>query len=861
MAMATGQITIIDLNDAVNLQGYLSSTQPKIQFLNTTGTTYNPNWVSTNNTIQAELYKMGEANNIITASQVKTIKWFKNDIEITVSGGGITLNPSGTGNGLNTSITITQNILTALNPAIKFTCQITYSPSAAFDLTPIKITLDIDFGLTRQGEAGADAQIITLSSTGQVFKVPESGSITPSTITVTGSAQNTSISLWQYSVNGGSFSTTVPSGVSRTGNTITITGSTMTANTIAVKMGNGSGVEDVLSIAKLVDGASAPVAVLSNESHSFLANVSGSVSPTTVEIDVYGYLGSTQVATTLGAATGLPTGMTATISGSGTTSAKYTITVASASTFGGVNSGTVTLPITVNGQTFNKVFSWAKSLTGATGASGATAKTISLNGPQVFSYNTSGTLIGPSSITLSVSKQNVSSASYTWTYGVDGASPTTSLTASAGAVVFGTDSVQIYPTASIWGTGKSLTIKAVSSEGASILDTFTIFKVRDGAKGDTGEEGLDALTLILSNTNHTVPVDENGNVTYTGSGTTIRLFEGANELTYQTGTTNGTWSATRAVTSGTLTAGVISDSGTYATVANHSSMNTDSAVITYTITGKRATGEIISLTATQALSKAKSGISAVTPSVWTPDGTVFKNANATDEITLQMDLYKLGSVLSSGVTYQWYKGPASTAISGATSKTYDVVASSVDSMEVFKCIATYNGNQYSDTITIIDITDPYQVEVYSSNGNIFKNAVGNTTLTAIVRRNGVVVDPSGATLQYAWHKNDKDGNPEEIVGKETALAGITFTQSVAGTTGTISGTNANFTIGKFYVFGSEIYARRVIGINGTTVTLDEATTIALGSSLSIYPITSNKEISVDSTDIDEKATYFVDVGE
>ena len=66
---------------------------------------------------------------------------------------------------------------------------------------------------------------------------------------------------------------------------------------------------------------------------------------------------------------------------------------------------------------------------------------------------------------------------------------------------------------------------------------------------------------------------------------------------------------------------------------------------------------------------------------------MFKNANATDEITLQMDLYKLGSVLSSGVTYQWYKGPASTTISGATGKTYDVVASSVDSMEVFKCIA------------------------------------------------------------------------------------------------------------------------------------------------------------------------------
>ena len=67
---------------------------------------------------------------------------------------------------------------------------------------------------------------------------------------------------------------------------------------------------------------------------------------------------------------------------------------------------------------------------------------------------------------------------------------------------------------------------------------------------------------------------------------------------------------------------------------------------------------------------------------------------------------------------------------------------------------------------------------------IFLKTRLETTLTAVVRRNGVVVDPLGTTLQYAWHKNDKDGNPEEIVGKGTALAGITFTQTGAGTTGT-----------------------------------------------------------------------------
>jgi hypothetical protein len=771
MAVATGQITIVDLNDAVNLQGYLASTQPKIQFLDTAGTNYAPDWSVSYNTITAELYKMGEANNLITAAEVIDINWYKNGIKIISSGSGIVLNSDGV-TGKYTSITINDNILTASDPAIKISCEIKYAPNASFISAPLIVKLDIDFGLTRQG---------------------------------------------------------------------------------------------------------------------------------------------------------------------------------------------------------------------STGAAGAAAKTISLSGPQIFTYDASGTLEGPASSLIVVAKQNVTSTSYTWTYGLDGNAATEPLNAAAGEVVFGTDSVTIYPTASIWGAGgKALTIKAVSSEGASITDSFTLFKVQEakgidtttityqvgtsgvnaptgswvtspipvpspeeflwtkttitytdgstsisytvsmaGATGLDGEPGrgisstevtyqlhtggvtpptgtwvstpptslpgqflwtkttityTDATTstsysvgkigessvvAVVSNDNHTLPVAEDGTINYTGSGSTIRLFEGATELVYDgIGTAAGTWKVVSVITTGTATNPAITDSGTYATVAALSGMTTDTVTITYTITGKKRNGtDSINFTTVRSFSKAKAGASAVTPSLWTVDGTVFKNANASDNITLTMDLYKAGAVLTTGVTYQWYKGPAAEIISGATSKTYSVVASSVDSLEVYKCIATYNGTGYSDTITIIDITDPYQVEIISSNGNIFKNATGTTDITAVVRQNGVIVDPLGTTLQYAWLKVDKDGLAEEVVGKSgTALTDITLTQSSAGSTATITGTNASFVPGKFYVFGSEIKARGIVLIEGATVTFDEPTSVALGNTLAIYPVTSSNTIAgIDASDIDEKATYFVDV--
>ena len=136
------------------------------------------------------------------------------------------------------------------------------------------------------------------------------------------------------------------------------------------------------------------------------------------------------------------------------------------------------------------------------------------------------------------------------------------------------------------------------SSALSIGSLTTLDELVDGESG---------LTLVMSNENHTFAANSSGTVSsYAYSGTTIRLFEGSTELAYNgLGTTNGTWKIGTSATS--ITRGTITDSGDYVTIGSHSNMTADTATIQYTITGKRANGDAISLTKSQSFTKAKDG--------------------------------------------------------------------------------------------------------------------------------------------------------------------------------------------------------------------------------------------------------------
>lgn len=236
-----------------------------------------------------------------------------------------------------------------------------------------------------QGVQGAPAPLVYLTTTAQALVSPAAGGATsPATAQVVGAAVNTTITAWTYSVNGAAFTATVPAGVSRSGNTVTITGSTMTAKTITVRMADAAGVADTATVAKVADGAAgspgnpgAPGAdaytvVLSNEAHTFAGSTTAALAGSTTSA-VIAYKGATRVAATVDTITGQVTGLTTAITSNGTTSASITITATTALT---TRNGVLSVPVTVDGQTFTKTIAWAVSYTGATGSTGVSVSSV-----------------------------------------------------------------------------------------------------------------------------------------------------------------------------------------------------------------------------------------------------------------------------------------------------------------------------------------------------------------------------------------------------------------------------------------------------------------------------------------------------
>lgn len=153
-------------------------------------------------------------------------------------------------------------------------------------------------------------------------------------------------------------------------------------------------------------GEDAYTVILTNESHTFPAGTNAAIASST-DCQVLAYKGATQVAATIGTITGQVTGLTTNVpaSSNGTTLASFTVTAATALT---TKNGTLTIPITVDGKSFTKQFTWALSLTGEkgqtgntgatgatgdTGATGADAYTVILtNESHVFPAGTSAAL-------------------------------------------------------------------------------------------------------------------------------------------------------------------------------------------------------------------------------------------------------------------------------------------------------------------------------------------------------------------------------------------------------------------------------------------------------------------------------------
>ena len=192
--------------------------------------------------------------------------------------------------------------------------------------------------------------------------------------------------------------------------------------------------------------------------------------------------------------------------------------------------------------------------------------------------------------------------------------------------------------------------------------------------------------------------------------------------------------------------------------------------------------------------------------VTTPNGNVFKNTEVAS-LTAKAELWRGSTVDTTSVTYKWAQmDPSVTSTtspgydadfgvgwrkltdtsgkySGTTTATLTIYPAAVESYGVFKCCAkdtdstssTYNTKFY-DVATIIDNSDPLQVIISSTGGDVFKNGEGSTVLTAVCYQAGAEVDASG-TGTYTWTKYKKDGTVDTSWGTSGTKTGKTLSVS------------------------------------------------------------------------------------
>jgi len=315
------------------------------------------------------------------------------------------------------------------------------------------------------------------------------------------------------------------------------------------------------------------------------------------------------------------------------------------------------------------------------------------------------------------------------------------------------------------------------SDDGSIADSVVLQQLNDGSQ---------AIQAVLSNATHVLPSATNGVVSsHTGSGTNLQVFEGANELTFTTGTIgNSEYQVsvgnTANITEGTAQAAT---GQVFCEVTDHSATaaGTDTYIITYTITGKDSNGTSFTTTVDQTLSKAKDGVTGTSvatafiykrtsnstaPALPTgnttftfADGSMsFTTANGWDE-----------DIPNTAGRYLWI----SRATASATGGTASVIIPDSDwgNVELF-------AHDPVDTINAV-LTNPYQdVGISKDNERVFNGTdtnlqifEGSTVLTPVASNPGngeytVAVTSTGGVDTFNVTANEISSNPDKITAPD-----------------------------------------------------------------------------------------------
>lgn len=295
---------------------------------------------------------------------------------------------------------------------------------------------------------------------------------------------------------------------------------TQAETNIATKDYVDTSISDSVGYSVLLDNDSQAIPV--DENYYPLANM-------TYRVNITVYKGATETSFTIGTVTA-KNGLTATV---GSTYVDFSVVTTTKIT---AASNVITIPVVVNGVTYNKVFSWSVSAQGV----GQNAKVCQIVSDSQLFTSTNGTTYTPNTITLTPLFQYCAFSK--WQYEING-TRTDVVSGQNGLTVDSNNKLIISNTTNLLSGRQSVTFVLLSGD-SNAYDTLTIAKISNGLKGEDGAAGEAGLTVMLTNESQSFTTDSTGKVltaqTYT---TDILVYKGATAYSFTNGltttTTNG----------------------------------------------------------------------------------------------------------------------------------------------------------------------------------------------------------------------------------------------------------------------------------------------------------------------------------
>lgn len=740
-------VSVVDLTDVGQINSHLTCNMPNSVLYDPNQNTYSPSWADTNLIITPVISYNGTPL-ALTASGL-TISYTRKD-------GTSTATALTTGETVTSGVlTVSANKLGATNSGqLTYICDISYTDPQVGSAITTQNTLT--FSLISMATELKSAYITGEST----FLYDTNRTISGATsITLTATVTNCSISQWQYQNSQGNW-VVFPSTYNQS-----VTGTTLVVNhneaniwlnsrkAIIKVVTDDPSVYDIHQIIKIYDGAAGSnniIVSLSNESHYVPCDSQGN--PTTwngASTTIAIYEGNENETASWTITPTLGNGLTGSFD---TTTFTFTPTALTQDT-----SYVDFVCTKTDYATITKRYTVTKQLQGADGQDAVVYMVETSNGVQVInldeSYNYSPTSVTFNAYSITGNGAKTAySGRFIISESVNGSTFTTKYTSSSN------ESSHAYTPTTYTSSYNLVCIKCqLFKAGATTqeIDTQSIFIVKDGKSGEDGEDGLNGISMGLGNQGDTFACSSAG-AALAASSVTIPFYAFAGITRIPVTAALGTLPTGMSITSNT--AGTASAEGTIVlAVANgatfSNTLNQGQINITLTATYN---GQTQSVTQKYTWAKSPQGDSPIIVQLRSPNGGTV-NLNKT--CAVQATVFDGMNDVTSSSTFVWkrFVSGAYTTITGQTSSSITIDNTMVDDELYLQCIATYGGNPYEAYYTVDDTTDIDAV-TYATISE-FKNGQGCAAVYTRCYMNGTEVDPIVSTTfsetpPSAPHAND-----------------------------------------------------------------------------------------------------------